>query len=53
MSGDWRSIAVTTPTAVCVDDDLAARQTAVAVRTARDELARRINVVLHFAAHQV
>ncbi len=37
--------AVATPTAVGVDDDLATGQTAVAVRTADDELAGRVDVI--------
>ena len=48
-----RAAAVPTPAAVGVDDDLAARETAVAVGAADDELAGRVDVVQRAGVQQV
>ena len=48
-----RAAAVPAPAAVGIDDDLAAGQAAVAMRTADDELPGRIDVVLDVAADQL
>ena len=47
-----RSAAVTAPTAVRIDDDLAPSQTAVAVRSADDKVARRIDMILDLATDE-
>src|SRR5204863_7486616 len=41
------------PAAIAIDDNFAAGQTAVAVRPADDEIARRIDVILDVAADQL
>ena len=47
-----RAAAVTTPAAVGIDDDLAAGQSGIAVRTADHESARGIDVILDVAVDQ-
>ena len=48
-----RSATVTAPAAVSIDDDLATRQSGVAVRPTDDKVASRIDVVLGLVREQV